>query len=180
MTHLFLSICVLCCFQFLAAQENSIIESDSASVSHYKKIDSLWNQLVFDKGGCLTGGQRVRDGKFGGEACVMTDYRRRGVGWKLLFNYPKQELHSFFISKLADTATTNIHTCPCATATAGEVAVYSLQKLHLVNWYDFDVFIEYKNKEMTSCLDGEQAWLQNILITPRERKKLVKAFNGLL
>lgn len=88
-------------------------------------LDSLWQVLVFEKGGCLTGGQRVHDGSFGGEGCVLTD-DFKGNGWKSFFSQPKEELKDFLIPQLADTSTTRIHTCPFFKATNGEVAVYCL------------------------------------------------------
>jgi len=50
--------------------------------------------------------------------------------WEKFSNNDKNELTTFLISKLGDTTTTNIHTCPFLNATTGEMAVYSLQHIH--------------------------------------------------
>lgn len=136
-------------------------------------LDSLWNKLVFNDGGCLTGGQRVRNGRFGNEGCVMTSYRMNSKGWFDFFAFPKSELTPFLISKFSDTTSTNIHTCPCMTARNGEVAVYALQNIYKVNWYDLDGFIKYASKESTGCLDSEQSWLWDILENQEKREDLI-------
>mgnify|MGYP007025692433 CR=1 FL=1 len=149
----------------------TIFSQDSLS------LDSLWQELVFEKGGCLTGGQRAKDGHFGNEGCVLTNYRK--TDWRLFFNHPKDELTEFLINKFADTTVTNIHTCPFAIATNGEVAVYCLTKIHLVNWYDFNPFHEYRDRETTGGEDCEQTWLQAILEDPKQRAVLIDAWQKL-
>lgn len=136
-------------------------------------IDSLWNYLIFTKGGCLTGGQHVHDGKFGWEACVMT----RDKDWDIFFDKNKKELSDFLIEEISsDTTETEIHTCPFYSAIPGEVAVYCLQKIYGLNWYDFDEFKEYQNKETTGSKDNYQAWLQKILFNKKQRAVLIKCW----
>ena len=147
------------------------IEQDSIS------LDSLWHELVLKKGGCLTGGQRTRDGKFGSEACVLTDNRR--VDWSPFFAHPEEELREFLISKFADTSKTRIHTCPFYSATNGEVAVYCLTKIYLINWYDFEPFATYNGREISGSMDSEQVWLQAILEDPKQRKVLIEEWRKL-
>lgn len=130
-------------------------------------IDSLWQDLVFEKGGCLTGGQRVHDGHFGGEGCVMTSRRLNG-GWLKFYRLPKKDLTEFLTSNIHDTTTTKIHTCPCMPAKAGEVAVYCLHKIYLSNWWDFKEFETYKTKETTDCLNSQQSWLWDIMIDEKQ------------
>lgn len=137
-------------------------------------LDSLWNKLVFNDGGCFTGGQRVRNGRFGNEGCVMSEYRMNRKGWFDFFSFPKSELTPFLISKFSDTTSTKIHTCPCMTARNGEVAVYALQNIYKKNWYDLDRFKKYASKETSSCLDGEQSWLWDILDDEEQRENLAK------
>ena len=140
-------------------------------------LDSLWQTLVFEKGGCLTGGQRVINGKFGGERCVLTNDPR--VNWEPFFMHPKKELTEFLIAKFTDTTTTNIHTCPFYTATNGEVAVYCLTKIYLVNWYDFEPFLAYRDRQTTGGDDSEQTWLQAILADSKQRALLVEEWRKL-
>ena len=135
-------------------------------------IDSQWVDLVFDKGGCLTGGQRVEDGVFGGRECVMS----RSKDWNVFFDRDPKELHDFLIAQLSDTTTTRIHTCPFFNASVGEIAVYGLQNLYRVNWYDFKEFEKYKSKEVLSAKENEQAWLQAILEDEGNRKTLISCW----
>jgi hypothetical protein len=140
-------------------------------------LDSLWLELAFEKGGCLTGGQHVRNGEFGGEACVLT--RNRSGDWRPFFRHSKKELTDFLINQFADTSETKIHTCPFFAATAGELAVYCLSKIYLVNWYDFEPFLEYKDRELTSSMDSPQTWLQAILEDPKQREVLIAEWRKL-
>lgn len=147
---------------------------DSITVNVKLPLDSLWNQLVFECGGCLTGGQHVKEGRLGNEGCVMTDIHSNGKLWKDLFRTPKKELTEFLISQFADTATTRIHTCPCMPARNGEVAVYALQNIYKKNWYELDGFTKYGKKQGNGCTDNEQAWLWEILVDEKKRVKLEK------
>ena len=152
--------------------EQNAVEKDQVQEEEIS-IDSQWVQLVFDKGGCLTGGQRIKDGRFGGPECVMS----RSKDWDAFFKKDQAELHKFLLSNLSDTTTTQIHTCPFFNASVGEVAVYSLQNLHKVNWYDFKEFEEYKMREAISATENEQAWLQAILEDEKKRAILINCWN---
>jgi hypothetical protein len=153
-----------------AIKEVNSIEHSVKEIAEPKiSIDSLWNELVFTSGGCLTGGQHVRKGHFGSEGCVMTE-ERIGGNWKIFFDYPKDQLTRFLIDKFPDTTMTKIHTCPCMMATNGEVAVYALHYVYKKNWFDLNGFNEYSKREGTGCMDGEQAWLWTILANEEQRK----------
>jgi len=139
-----------------------------SAFSQDDKLEAMWQKLAFGKSECLTGGQYVRDSVFGSEACVLT----RSKEWAVFFAYPKDELTTFLINKMKDTATTKIHTCPFFKSTEGELAVYCLQKIYLKNWYDFDEFSSYKKREITSSVNNHQAWLQAILMDNKQREVL--------
>ncbi len=135
-----------------------------------ESLDSLWNYIIFEKGGCLTGGQYVRDGQVGFEACVLS----RDSDWKLFLSHNTQELAHFLVSKIhGDTIQTEIHTCPFMNATEGEIAVYALQHLYLINWYDFNEFVDFRDREITHGDDNHQAWLQEILAIEEKRNILI-------
>ena len=136
------------------------------------QLDSLWNIMVFEDGGCLTGGQFVRNGQFGGEACVMTDHHRRGKKWGSFFRHSRDELTLFLTTKLSDTTITKIHTCPCSNSTNGEVAVYTLHYLYKTNWFDLEGFESYGNKEGNGCEDNQQVWLQEVLLNEKSHLAL--------
>lgn len=159
---------------------NIHLPSDSITVVDSVSLDSLWQDLVFNKGGCLTGGQRVKEGRFGNEGCVLTNKRNpKRVNWRPFFAHPKEELIDFLIEQFADTSTSRIHTCPFMPASGGEVAVYCLTKIYLINWYDFEPFIEYQDREITSSMDSEQSWLQAILEDPKQRAILIEEWRKL-
>jgi hypothetical protein len=125
--------------------------------------DSLWNHSIFTKGGCLTARQHVHEGNFGGEGCVMSNSKE----WDIFFNRNKSEITKFLIDKISENLTkTYIHTCPFFNAMEGEVAIYSLQRIYnwyKLNWYEFDEFIEFQNRQSESSTENHQAWLQGIL-----------------
>ncbi len=129
----------------------------------------MWQYLVFTKGGCLTGGQYVHQGEFGGEGCVMSNSKE----WDNFFGRDKQEITQFLINKItSNPAKTLIHTCPFFEAMEGEVAIYGLQRLYGVNWYDFDEFKEYQSGQSEISEGNPQEWLQGILKNQRKREIL--------
>ena len=131
--------------------------------------DSLWQYLAFEKGGCLTGGQYGRNGAFGGETCVM----RRAKEWEIFFGREEEKLTHLLLSKIADTTTTHVHTCPYFNATEGELAVYALQFLYEVNWFNIEPFQSYRDKDIEEADDNMQAWLQQILADEEQRNVLL-------
>lgn len=147
------------------------------SPSDTSGLDSLWNSLVFQQGGCLTGGQYVTNGHFGGEGCVLTENRR--ADWRPFFRHNKKELTEFLIDQFADTSHTRVHTCPFGLATSGELAVYCLSKIYLMNWYDFKPFLEFQNRDITSSDDCPQTWLQRILEDSKRREVLITEWRKL-
>lgn len=132
------------------------------------RTDSLWKYLVFQKGGCLTGGQYVREGQRDDANCVMT----AAPEWGGFLHREPRELTDLLLSKLADTATTRIHTCPYFMAKEGEVAVYALQQLYEMNWFDFEPFQHYRDSASSSAMDNPQGWLQAILQDDDQRALL--------
>ena len=164
-------ILLLCFSSFGNARVNFTSPTDTSG------LDSLWNVLAFEQGGCLTGGQYVHDGRFGNEGCVLT--RNRPADWRPFFRYSKKDLTEFLIEQLADTTETEVHTCPFFSATAGELAVYCLSKIYLVNWYDFEPFLAFRDRETTDSMDSPQAWLQAILENPEQREILATEWSKL-
>jgi hypothetical protein len=162
-------------------------------------LDTLWKALVFEKGGCLTGGQYIYNGKAGHEGCVLAsgeyiefsafqqlstaaqnkylekpyaDTIHGKLEWTTFFSFDSTKLTYFLLQKLADTSTTKIHTCPFSMATSGEVAVYCLQRMYLINWYDFQGFEEYEYRDSEGSKENKQLWLQAILRDDKKRVTL--------
>lgn len=139
-------------------------------------IDNLWHKMVFEKGGCLGGQQYFNESN----SFIEGDLVFKNKYWEKLKNFDKTQFSNFLFLKLADTTKTKIHTCPFFTATNGEMAVYALQKIHRINWYDFSVFKEFKDKEYESATEQPQIWLQKILTNETSKNKLKKLFENKL
>lgn len=137
--------------------------------------DSLWEYLVFEKGGCLTGGQYARGGQGDDRICVM----KAAKEWEIFFHRTQEELTTVLLSKLADTSTTSIHTCPYFMANEGEVAVYALQQLYDTNWFDFEIFQPHVDSIDRSENENHQSWLQGILQDQTQREQLLDYWQSL-
>ena len=134
-------------------------------------IAEQWNFMVFEKGGCLGGTQYVSKKKREIPTMVFSEKE-----WKKFAKNNKTELTEFLITKLSDTTKTEVHTCPFFGATNGEMAVYSLQHIHNINWLEFSEFKEYKDREYGNATDQPQMWLQNVLKNETERNKLAELY----
>lgn len=148
-----------------SVQESNIPKQEIEEVN----LDSLWNILI-KMDGCLVGRQYSVDKEKAREGNVMDD----SIQWKNFLGKPKKELTEFLLTRMDKMDTTNVHTCPFYNAIEGELAVYTLQKIHRKCWFDFKEFSEFKNKETTSSEDNHQSWLQNILRNKSKRGKLKK------
>lgn len=145
------------------------------AIQQTQSIEELWNIMVLEKGGCLGGAQYIKDFKREIPTMVFSEKE-----WKNLSKRDKTEVTFFLLSKLADTTTTAVHTCPFYNATNGEMAVYALQYIYDINWYNFAYFKEYDGKKITSATDQPQIWLQNILKNKIEREKIASLFKNKL
>ena len=134
------------------------------SSARQEYLQAQWDSLVYTKGGCLTGGQYVRNDEFGGMGCVMSVSNE----WKNF--YEISNITEFLIEKItSDTTKTRIHTCPFLNATEAEIAVYALHRIHRINWYDFSEFSEFQNREIEGLTQNYQAWLQTIIDNGKSR-----------
>jgi hypothetical protein len=137
----------------LCCQNNPKIETNQAPQYLERNDDKVqknyniielkkeWDSLTNVKG-CLSGGQWIKDKKWGGEGCILTIDK----AWSsFLFEADKGELALFLINQLPDKTTTQIHTCPFENATKGELALYCLQGISKVNFDYFLGFVLKKN-----------------------------------
>lgn len=150
-----------------------IQKMESMKLHQTDSIAELWNIIVFEKGGCLGGEQYVSKSELKREhkSLVFSE-----SDWKRLSKKDKTKLTEFLLSKFSDTTKTKVHTCPFFGATNGEMAVYSLQHIHQINWFDFSEFKEFKDKEYKSATEQPQIWLQKILENETQRKKLAELY----
>lgn len=141
----------------------------NTSVQSFTDLDSLWTKLTTTSGGCLIGMQDYRPGQQAVRGCVFYGSN----DWSAFFQHDPTELGPFLLAQFSDTTTTTIHTCPFFSASAGELAVYCLQKVYRINWYEFDSFQAYDGREITSSDDQPQMWLQAILEDETQRMVMV-------
>lgn len=134
-------------------------------------IGELWDVLVNDYGGCLTGGQRIRNGRLGTtEGCVLS----KNKNWEAFFKRDKGVKLNFLITQFADTTKSAIHTCPFSLATNGEIAVYVAQEAVGTNWFELPSFSKYHKMMMDGKSEGNgQIWLQAILSDENQRQLLI-------
>jgi len=119
-----------------------------------KTIPEKWIYLSDSSSACLTGGENCKNGHCGNEGCALSN----NIHWKHFLNLNKNELSTFLIGQFNNQDTTQIHTCPFDNATKGELAVYCLQHIYKVNWYD--LVPQYKTKLKT---ENKQQVLNYIL-----------------
>lgn len=156
-------------FNSISQSCDSIKLSDSILSDSIRKtetpIDSLWFYLTRKKNGCLTGGQYVKNNRFGNETCIMTmrNTIKSDTSWEMFFLYDKVILTSSLIEQLADTIETRIHACPWMLARTGELAVYALQNISKKNWYELPDFEQYSKRTVSGCTNGPQTWLWAVL-----------------
>lgn len=158
--------------------ENTIPTSEEIYGITTKDLEVIWEKLI-EQQGCLTGGQYHKNGNFGNEGNIMSNSQE----WKSFLNQRKDSLTHFLVAKMDKIDTTAIHTCPFFLATEGEIAVYTLQRIHNKNWFEYDAFQEYEIRfsnppEPPIGNDFNfQAWLnKEILQNPTKRKVLQNLF----
>ena len=107
----------------------------------------------------MTGGQRVFEGKWGGEGCAFS----LDKSWqKFVFKTDKNALMEFLINQIPDKTPSQLHTCPHENASKGELAIYCLQGLNNVNFYDLSPDLMKIQQAGTKKYKSEQAWIWSI------------------
>lgn len=132
-------------------------------------ISEEWILLSDSLKGCTTGGQYCDNGNCGGEACCFDISK----DWQSFFKHSKEELSNFLLTQLSDTSQSSIHICPYFNATKGELAVYCLQRIYKVNWYDLN--LKYKHIQDGSFVKDDG----NFYSTQNELQKELKNKKGL-
>lgn len=75
---------------------------------------------------------------------------------------------------MPDKAKTQIHTCPHDDATKGELALYCLQGISNINFYELSPTIALSEKEVGKKYRNEQAWIWHIQSSKKELEDLQK------
>jgi hypothetical protein len=120
-------------------------------------IKEKWDYLC-SHDGCLTSGQYLYDGKFGSKSCVLTT----DSFWIQFFAIPQRDLAAHLIGQIPDTAKTRIHTCPYQLASKGEIAIYCLQNIYKINFYDLTPQYSDIEKNIVAKFENEQNWIWSI------------------
>lgn len=119
------------------------------------ELKQKWDSLCLVKG-CLVGGQRIWQGKWGGEGCAFS----LDKSWQeFVFKTEKKGLSEFLINQISDKTQSQLHTCPFHLASKGELAIYCLQGLHSINFYDLSPELKKVEQEGTKKYKSEQAWI---------------------
>ena len=147
-------------------------ENTKPTLKIYSELEltNLWDSLCTVKG-CLVGGQWIYQGKFGGEGCVLTIDK----AWKgFLFQTDKKTLAQFLIKQLPNKEMTLTHTCPHHVATKGELAIYCLQGISNINFYELSPAFALNDVEVAKKYHNHQAWIWHIQSSKKELEDLQK------
>lgn len=147
-------------------------EQTKESTLQTDSIAQLWDELMASRA-CIGGFQDINKTR------EIEAPRRLFFSlniWNSFASNNKEAVTVFLLSKLKDTTLTTIHTCPFLKANTNEMAVYALQHIHQVNWFDFEEYSAYKDRDILNGSDQPQKWLQELLNIEEEREKLTQLF----
>ncbi len=146
----------------------------SSDVSN-KSAQEEWEELAA-LGGC-TLGFRFYEPQF--ESYEPVDDAKTEAGifyskrWVTFFRRDKQSTVPFLISQISNKAQTNVHIDPFGAATKGELAVYCLQYILKVNWYELKKDYQTRYDKIDYEYTTDQDLLQKIIGTKREAKEMM-------
>jgi hypothetical protein len=81
---------------------------------------------------------------------------------------------AFLIKQLPNRAQTNVHVCPLDTAQKGELAVYCLQHILKVNWYDLQETYKRRYDNINYEYSNSQALLRQIIRSKKGAQEMMK------
>lgn len=158
---------------FLFAQTPSYSSFKSGKKTTPSDLQAQWNMLADSIGGCTVAGEYYDKEDHWNEGCCFD----HAEPWKKFNALYPPTLSQFLIDQLADTAKSEVHICPFSNATKGELAVYLLQRLHRINWYELDpIYAKYADGSTQRPKDfySLQAVLQREL-ADRDRLRLIRS-----
>ena len=153
-----------------ASTPQYLAENTKPTLKIYSELEltNLWDSLCTVKG-CLVGWQWVNEDKWCSEGCVLTIDK----SWKdFLFQTDKKELAQFLIKQLPNKQKTSTHTCPNDVATQGELALYCLQGISKINFFDLSPTFALKEKQVAKKYHNHQAWIWHIQSSKKELEDL--------
>jgi hypothetical protein len=184
--------------RILLASLLGIVIAASSTPGYAGRTDSLalrWKRLL-GKSCCLLGRQYCFKGKKGKRHCTI-DYlvpkdrdgacfnRKR---WRDYLLAKRHRVATFLLTRLSSTKKTQVHTCPFLSAVEGEVAVYALQQIVRVNWFELSpTFAAIYKKASNPPLPtrkkpyqqgtNPQAALKKLLRSKKTRKNIAALFS---
>ena len=151
---------------------SSPIASSDAGLEE-KPVEDEWTGLL-EEGGCLFGSVYYNpQSAIPAEAPgVFTNQR-----WQAFFRRNKQKTVPFLVKQIPDKSKTNLHVDPFQPPTRGEAAVYALQHILKVNWYELkeDYRVRY---DKAGYPFTHQALLQQIIKTKGGAKEMQALWMG--
>ena len=140
-----------------------------------KPVKEEWEELA-RLGGC-TLGHRYYSPRFDSydpekgvnpEAGIFYEER-----WVAFFRRDKKETVPFLISQIPSKAKTDIHIDPYGNASRGELAVYCLQYILKVNWYELQKEYQSRFDSIDYEYSTDQDLLQRIIGTKRGSREMM-------
>ena len=149
--------------------------TDSASTSNTKSVKEEWEELA--AADSCTQGLRYYSPDFDSYDPGEVDNPEAGVfhstRWVAFFRRDQNETVPFLISQIPKRAETHIHIAPFGKATKGELAVYCLQFILKVNWYELRKDYETRFDRIDYGYTTDQRLLQKIIGTRRGAKEMM-------
>jgi hypothetical protein len=139
-----------------------------------KSSQEEWEELA-GLGGC-TLGFRFYEPQFESYQPVEANteagifYNKR---WVAFFRRDKHSTVPFLISQISNKAQTNVHIDPFGAATKGELAVYCLQYILKVNWYELKKEYQTRFDKIDYEYTTDQDLLQKIIGTKRGAQEMM-------
>ena len=97
-----------------------------------------------------------------------------GKRWVAFFRRDQDETVPFLISQIPNRVNTNVHIDPFGQATKGELAVYCLQYILKVNWYELKKGYQIRFDKIDYEYTTDQDLLQKIIGTRRGSKEMME------
>ena len=134
-----------------------------------KRVKEVWEELIRLDGCTL--GQRYYSQQFDPLDPEKKVSPEAGIfyqeSWVAFFRRDKKETVPFLISQIPSKENTSIHIDPFRNATRGELAVYCLQFILKVNWYELQKEYQSRFDRIDYQYSNDQDLLQRIIGTKR-------------
>lgn len=155
--------------------------SSNSSGSSNKSVAEEWEELA-NKGGC-TLGHRYYNQPYDNYDPQKGIWTEAGIfyypEWVSFFRKNKNTTVPFLISQIPNKAKTNVHIDPFGHATKGELAVYCLQYILKVNWYELKTNYKVRFDRIDYAYRSDQDLLQRIIGTKKGAQQMMDLWQKL-